>query len=31
MIGPKDKKQLLEENSLLDPNEADLINDEKYI
>jgi len=31
MIDPKDKKQLLEDNPLLDPNEADLINDEQYI
>ena len=31
MIDPKDKKQLLEDNPLLDPNEADLINDKQYI
>ncbi len=31
MIDPKDKKQLLEDNPLLDPNEADLIDDEQYI
>lgn len=31
MIGPKDKKQLLEENHYLDPDETDLIDNEKYI
>lgn len=31
MIDPKDKKELLEQNHYLDPNEADLIDDEEYI
>ena len=31
MIGPKNKKELLEQNHYLDPNEADLIDDEEYI
>jgi len=31
MIDPEDKKKLLEENHYLDPNEADLIDDEQYI